>query len=65
MTIPLWRKEALALHKDFMQGICTPTDALLSCLDRIDEVQPRINATLCCARKPRWRRLRPAPNGMR
>jgi len=44
MTIPLWRKEALALHKDFMQGICTPTDALLSCLDRIDEVQPRINA---------------------
>lgn len=44
MSTPLWRQDALALHQAFMLGECTPVDALLSCLARIDQVQPRINA---------------------
>ncbi len=44
MMTPLWRQDALALHTSFMQGDSTPVEALLSCLARISEVQPRINA---------------------
>ena len=41
---PLWMWPATALAKGYRSGQVTPLDAVRSCLDRIDAVNPQINA---------------------
>ncbi len=41
---PLWQFTARALRDAFLQGRATPVEALRSCLERIEAVQPHINA---------------------
>lgn len=43
-TVLLWQYSATELHQAFLQGQVTPLQALHSCLQRIADVQPRINA---------------------
>jgi len=41
---PWWQASALGLAEAFRTGAATPVDALLSCLARIDRMQPELNA---------------------
>lgn len=41
---PLWQYSAGALHHAFLTQQATPVQALQSCLDRIAQVQPQLNA---------------------
>ena len=41
---PLWQASAAALQQAFANGTATPLQALDSCLQRIAEVQPQLNA---------------------
>lgn len=40
----LWSRDAVALTEGFHDGSITPTDALKSVLERIEQVNPRLNA---------------------
>ena len=40
----LWRLDAAALVAGYRTGAFTPAQATQACLDRIEQVQPRINA---------------------
>lgn len=41
---PLWQYSAAALHAAYVNGTATPVQALHSCLERITQVQPLLNA---------------------
>lgn len=46
-ALALWRLDATQLLQGFRAGRFTPVDAVQSCLDRITQWQPHINAFVC------------------
>lgn len=44
VTDPLWRMEASALVAAYAAGDLTPTDTAASCFNRIERIDPRLNA---------------------
>lgn len=45
-TTPLWQWSAGRLRQAYLAGTVTPLDALNACLERIDHVNPRLNAMI-------------------
>lgn len=51
---PLWQLSASALNAGYHSQQFTPLQALQACLERIDAVQPQINAFTCLRRAQAW-----------
>lgn len=46
MSEPLWKLPAVTLHRRYRDGSLTPSAVAQSCLERLDAVNPRINAVV-------------------